>query len=120
MEINQVVGTLVCTERVPGLEHCALRILADRRGKLQVATDPVGTRPGNWVFTVSGSAGRYAMGDPKILTDLTIGGIIDDWAPEDIVRPEDTAGASAGTDIDADAGAGSDFGSQTDDEVRAA
>ena len=28
MEINQVVGTLVCTERVLGLEHCALRILA--------------------------------------------------------------------------------------------
>jgi hypothetical protein len=35
------------------------------------------------VFTVSGSAGRYAMGNPKILTDLTIGGIIDDWAPEE-------------------------------------
>jgi ethanolamine utilization protein EutN len=115
MEINQVVGTLVCTERVPGLEHCALRILADRRGKLQVATDPVGTRPGNWVFTVSGSAGRYAMGDPKILTDLTIGGIIDDWAPEDILRSEaSTAVASAGTD----AAAGPD--AQPDEQVRAA
>lgn len=82
MDINQVVGTLVCTYRVPGLEHCSLRILKDRKGKLQVATDPVGTRPGNWVFTASGSAGRYAMGDASILTDLTIGGIIDHWAPE--------------------------------------
>jgi ethanolamine utilization protein EutN len=88
MEINQVVGTLVCTQRVAGLDHCALRLLKDRKGNLLVATDPVGTRPGNWVFTVSGSAGRYAMGDPKILTDLTIGGIIDGWAPEEIAEPQ--------------------------------
>jgi carboxysome peptide B len=87
MDINQVVGTLVCTQRVAGLEHCALRILKDVKGKLAVATDPVGTRPGNWVFTVSGSAGRYAMGDPSILTDLTIGGIIDNWAPEVVAKP---------------------------------
>jgi len=86
MEINQVVGPLYCTHRIPGLEHCALRVLKDRKGKLLVATDPVGTRPGNWVFTVSGSAGRYAMGNPDILTDLTIGGIIDDWAPETIAQ----------------------------------
>lgn len=79
MDVGQVVGTLVCTQRVAGLAHCSLRILRDAKGKLQVATDPVGVRPGNWVFTVSGSAGRYAMGDPAILTDLTIGGIIDQW-----------------------------------------
>jgi carboxysome peptide B len=91
VDINQVVGTLICTERVPGLEHCSLRILKDRKGKLLVATDPVGVRPGNWVFTVSGSAGRYAMGDPKILTDLTIGGIIDNWAPEVVAKPEPPA-----------------------------
>ena len=95
MEINQVVGTLVCTQRVAGLDHCALRILQDHKGNLLVATDPVGTRPGNWVFTVSGSAGRYAMGDPKILTDLTIGGIIDGWAPEEIVTPQVDAAPSA-------------------------
>lgn len=87
MEINQVVGTLYCTERIEGLKHCSLRILKDRKGKLLVATDPVGARPGNWVFTVSGSAGRYAMGDPKIMTDLTIGGIIDAWAPETVAKP---------------------------------
>ncbi|MGB5834904.1 MAG: carboxysome peptide B [Thiohalocapsa sp.] len=91
MEINQVVGTLFCTNRVAGLEHCALRILKDRKGTLLVATDPVGTRPGNWVFTVSGSAGRYAMGDAGILTDLAIGGIIDDWAPEEVARPQTDA-----------------------------
>ena len=79
MEISQVVGTLHCTQRVAGLEHCALRVLRDRKGKLLVATDPVGARRGNWVFTVSGSAGRLAMGNKAILTDLAIGGIIDHW-----------------------------------------
>jgi ethanolamine utilization protein EutN len=100
MEINQVVGTLVCTHRVPGLDHCSLRILKDKKGKLLVATDPVGTRPGNWVFTVSGSAGRFAMGNPDILTDLTIGGIIDDWAPEEVAKPapgQATDSGGAGT-----------------------
>jgi carboxysome peptide B len=83
MEIKQVVGTLYCTQRVGGLDHCSLRILQDSKGKLVVATDPVGAREGNWVFTVSGSAGRYAMGDPTILTDLAIGGIIDHWDDEE-------------------------------------
>ncbi|MGD8206917.1 MAG: carboxysome peptide B [Thiohalocapsa sp.] len=96
MEINQVVDTLICTQRIAGLEHCSLRILKDRKGKLLVATDPVGTRPGNWVFTVSGSAGRYAMGDPKILTDLTIGGIIDDWAPETLAESAPKTGSDRG------------------------
>lgn len=95
MEINQVVGTLVCTQRVAGLDHCALRILKDRKGNLLVATDPVGTRPGNWVFTVSGSAGRHAMGNNKILTDLTIGGIIDEWAPEEVAKPQPATTSSA-------------------------
>lgn len=79
MDIFQVIDTLVCTLRVSGLDHCSLRVLRDAKGKLQVATDPVGVRPGEWIFTVNGSAARYAMGDPKILTDLTIGGIIDEW-----------------------------------------
>jgi carboxysome peptide B len=79
VDISQVVDTLVCTQRIPGLAHHSLRVLRDAKGKLVVATDPVGARPGNWVFTVSGSAGRWAMGDYGVLTDLTIGGIIDDW-----------------------------------------
>jgi len=94
MEINQVVGSLVCTKRIPGLEHCALRLLKDRKGKLAVATDPIGCRDGNWVFTVSGSAGRYAMGDPTILTDLTIGGIIDEWEPEAAALPAAVSAAA--------------------------
>jgi microcompartment protein CcmK/EutM len=44
--------------------------------------DPVGAREGNWVFTASGSAARHACPDNTVLTDLTIGGIIDHWMPD--------------------------------------
>lgn len=79
MEIMQVAEPLVCTRRVDGLGDISLRVLRDRYGNSQVAVDPVGTRPGNWVFTCSGSAARYAAEDFRILTDLTICGIIDFW-----------------------------------------
>ncbi|MGB5260408.1 MAG: carboxysome peptide B [Gammaproteobacteria bacterium] len=82
MEILQVEEPLVCTRRVAGLQQISLRILRDRKGKRQVAVDPVGAREGNWVFTMSGSAARYASGNFEILTDLTIGGIIDFWETE--------------------------------------
>ena len=57
-------------------------MLRDINGKRSVAVDTIGTRDGNWVFTVNGSAARYATGDFNVLTDLTIGGIIDHWIPE--------------------------------------
>ncbi len=79
MEIMQVRDDLVTTRRVEGLKSASLRVLSDYRGKLCVATDPVGVPPGQWVITVSGSAARYAMPDHGILTDLTIVGIIDNW-----------------------------------------
>ncbi|PKY10362.1 carboxysome peptide B [Acidithiobacillus marinus] len=81
MEIMQVVSDLVVTRRVPGLKQSSLRVLADSMGKLIVATDPVGVPPGKWVFTVAGTAARYAAGDFAIHTDLTICGIIDFWEP---------------------------------------
>lgn len=82
MEILQVRSDLVATRRVAGLKNVSLRVLEDAKGGLTVACDPVGVPPGQWVFTVSGSAARYAAGDAKILTDLTIAGIIDDWDPK--------------------------------------
>jgi carboxysome peptide B len=83
MEIMQVVGPLVCTRRVAGLRDISLRVLRDKSGKPQVAVDPVGVRPGNWVYTSSGSAARFAAGDFRILTDLTVAGIIDFWDPDE-------------------------------------
>lgn len=82
MEILQVEEPLVCTRRVAGLEHISLRVLRDGLGKRHVAVDPVGAREGNWVYTMSGSAARYATGNFEVLTDLTIGGIIDFWEAE--------------------------------------
>lgn len=79
MQILQVEGSLVCTARVEGLKHTVFRVVRDAEGRRQVATDPVGARPGNWVFLSSGSAARYAAGDFEVLTDLTIAGIIDEW-----------------------------------------
>lgn len=83
MEILQVHSDLVATRRVPGLQSISLRVLVDSKGAMSVACDPVGVPPGKWVFTVSGSAARYATGDAGMLTDLTIGGIIDQWMPDD-------------------------------------
>ena len=82
MEIMQVTGSLVCSQWVAGLNHSNLRILRNNKGKLSVAVDPVGASPGNWVFTASGSAARFACGNPEVQTDLTIGGIIDFWEPD--------------------------------------
>ena len=81
MDIMQVRDELVATRRVAGLGKLSLRVLADAEGRLTVACDPVGAPPGQWVFTVSGSAARYAAGDVSVLTDLTIAGIIDQWDP---------------------------------------
>lgn len=83
MEIMQVRSDLVTTSRSAGLKNISLRVLTDATGALNVACDPVGVPAGKWVFTVSGSAARYAVGDFEILTDLTIAGIIDHWDPQD-------------------------------------
>jgi len=82
MEIMQVTGSIVCSHRVGGLDHMNLRVLRNANGKVSVAVDPVGASPGNWVFTASGSAARFACPDPNVLTDLTVAGIIDFWEPD--------------------------------------
>lgn len=79
MDILQVESSLVCTRRVAGLQQTSLRVLRDANGKRHVAVDVVGSCEGNFVFTLSGSAARYAAGNYEVLTDLTIGGIIDFW-----------------------------------------
>jgi len=81
MEIMQVVSDVVATRRIPGLLSISLRVVRDVKGRLSVAADPVGVPEGAWVFTFGGSAARLATGNFKILTDLTIGGIIDGWSP---------------------------------------
>jgi carboxysome peptide B len=83
MQILQVEGSLVCTSRIEGMKHSVFRVVRDENGRRQAATDPVGAKPGDWVFLASGSAARYAAGNFEILTDLTICGVIDRWPPRD-------------------------------------
>ena len=83
MKIERVIRDLVATHRIHALEEKSLRVVEDHTGDLEVALDPVGTKPGDFVITISTSAARYAAtGDKSIPTDLTIGGIIDDWSEE--------------------------------------
>ncbi|MGA0937187.1 MAG: carboxysome peptide B [Sedimenticolaceae bacterium] len=81
MVILQVEGSLTCTSRVEGLKHSTFRIVRDEAGKRQVASDPVGAKPGDYVFLATGTAARFGVGDPEVLTDLAILGIIDQWTP---------------------------------------
>ena len=82
MNIHRVLRDLVATHRTPTLQDKSLRVVEDDSGDLEVALDPVGTRPGDFVITMRTSAARHATGDPSITTDLTIGGIIDHWSEE--------------------------------------
>lgn len=79
MDIMSVVSSLVATRRLEGLRGISLKVLADTKGGIAVACDPVGVPPGKWVITTKGTAARYATGDSSVLTDLTICGIIDNW-----------------------------------------
>jgi carboxysome peptide B len=83
MKIHRVARDLVATHRIPSLADKYLRVVEDHSGDLEVALDPVGAKPGDFVITISTSAARYAApGDKSIPTDLTIGGIIDHWSEE--------------------------------------
>ena len=82
MKIQRVVRDLVATSRIKELQDKSLRVVEDHTGDLAVALDPVGARPGDFVITISTSAARHASGDFSITTDLTIGGIIDNWSEQ--------------------------------------
>lgn len=79
MKIFQVEGTLVATARIGGLENRRLLVVKERGGGKQVAVDPVGCKPGDWVIAVGSSAAKDAAGHKDYPSDLTIVGIIDYW-----------------------------------------
>ncbi len=83
MKICQVEKTLVATARIGQLGNRRLLVVKKREGgSKQVAVDPVGCKPGDFVITIGISTARIAAGNPMITTDLTIGGIIDHWIEE--------------------------------------
>ncbi|MDP8907781.1 MAG: carboxysome peptide A [Chloroflexota bacterium] len=83
MKIFCVEGTLVATARIGGLELHRLLVVRDRKGGKQVAVDPVGCKPGDWVIACGSSAAREAAGHKDYPSDLTIVGIIDYWDEEE-------------------------------------
>ena len=83
MDIQRVVRDLVTTKRNFWLANSSLRVVENASGKLEVAVDPIGCKPGDFVISMRTSAARWALDNPKITTDLTIGGIIDHWSEED-------------------------------------
>jgi ethanolamine utilization protein EutN len=83
MLIQRVLRDLVTTSRDEWLVSKSLRVVQDQNGNLEVALDPIGCKPGDYVITIGTSAARMASGDPRITTDLTIGGIIDYWSEEE-------------------------------------
>ncbi len=82
MKIFCVESTLVATARISGLELHRLLVVVDRKGGKQVAVDPVGCKPGDWVIACGSSAAREAAGHKDYPSDLTIVGIIDYWDEE--------------------------------------
>ena len=83
MKICQVEKTLVATARIGQLGNRRLLVVKERgsSGK-QVAVDPVGCKPGDWVIVVGSSAARTAAGSNDYPSDYTIVGIIDYWDEE--------------------------------------
>ncbi len=107
MKIFRVEGTLVATARIGNLESHRLLVVQETGSKgKQVAVDPVGCKPGDWVIACGSSAARDAAGSKEYPSDLTIVGIIDYWEEElpgdkrleesDLVVVERAAGSADG------------------------
>ncbi|HID01482.1 MAG TPA: carboxysome peptide A [Piscirickettsiaceae bacterium] len=83
MKIFRVEGTIVSTNRIAMMEYKPLLMVVDKPGgSPQVAVDPIGCKPGDWVLCCGSSAARDATGIKGYPSDLTIVGIIDNWEPE--------------------------------------
>jgi len=85
LKICKVDKTLVSTNRISMMEHKPLLVVREKDGGTpQVAVDPVGCKPGDWVICCGSSAARDATGVKGYPSDLTIVGIIDKWeVPQD-------------------------------------
>lgn len=80
MKIFKVQKTLVSTNRIAMMDHKPLLVVTEKEGGApQVAVDPIGCKPGDWVLCCGSSAARDATGTKAYPSDLTIVGIIDKW-----------------------------------------
>lgn len=81
MEIHQVQKELILTSRLDDMGHLPIKVLKSSSGSTLAAMDPIGVKPGDYIFTIANSAARDAAGNKRYLTDLTVAGIIDGWKP---------------------------------------
>jgi len=79
MEIYQVQKELVLTSRLEDMGNLPVKVVKNMSGGVAAAMDPIGCKTGDWVFTIANSSARDAAGAKRYLTDLTVGGIIDNW-----------------------------------------
>ena len=84
MHVAQVVGTVVCTEKVKSFHAQRLLLMqpTDSQGRPQgrtvVAIDLVSAAPGQRVFYVRGREAANALPNPDNPADAAIVGIVDD------------------------------------------
>lgn len=80
MKIFQVDRAIVSTNRIAMMDHKPLQLVREKPGGTpQIAVDPVGCKPGDWVICCGSSAARDATGTKGYPSDLTIVGILDRW-----------------------------------------
>jgi ethanolamine utilization protein EutN len=90
MYLGQVIGTVVATRRIEGIDGIRLLVVQplshDRkpRGNVQVAVDVVQAGPGEIVFLVGSREASQALEDTFVPVDAAIVGIVDsvDLVPE--------------------------------------
>jgi microcompartment protein CcmK/EutM len=92
MHFARVVGTVVCTEKVPSWRGHRLLVMQPTdphgvaQGRTLVAVDLVSAAPGQRVFYVRGREAANALPDPDNPADAAIVGIVDDVRIESPVR----------------------------------
>ena len=93
MHFARVIGTVVCTEKVPAFRAHRLLLIepVDARmehpGKPLVAVDLVSAGPGQHVFYVRGREAANALPDPDNPADAAIVGIVDDTRERPLDEP---------------------------------
>ena|SRR6266487_2580077 len=96
MRFGRVIGTVVCTEKVPAWKGHRLLLVSPvdaagaEQGRPFVAVDLVSAAPGQQVFFVRAREAGMALPDPDNPTDAAIVGIVDEvreMAPDPHPRP---------------------------------
>jgi ethanolamine utilization protein EutN len=94
MHFARVIGTVVCTEKVPAFRSHRLLLIepvdaeARHPGRPLVAVDLVSAAPGQHVFYVRGREAANALPDPDNPADAAIVGIVDDVRQRPLGAPE--------------------------------